>query len=232
LYDQGKLNDHGQAIRARDRGVSLRDIERFDTTGLHGADEHTINFLHAVNAPLGTPLPALPPREAGGTPPYAFDGEDGDELGGAATKENPAPAPRERTPPAPLGRVVVSPVAGGVAPVAPIPIATLRRQTVVRPSDPPGIPTNAVYAVGTIPVPKVIQDVVDEITTRAAIKSNKAGLPQRVDLRNMSSGVKDLDRRYGYIVRDSRLMAFYGDLRLFNEATWKYLVTAGKGPDA
>lgn len=70
----------------------------------------------------------------------------------------------------------------------------IRQEASKRPSDPPGPPASAVYAVGSVPIPQAVQAVVDEIKARAANKSNKAGFPQRADLSSMPSGVLNLDR--------------------------------------
>ncbi|KJY02262.1 hypothetical protein TI39_contig71g00016 [Zymoseptoria brevis] len=105
--------------------------------------------------------------------------------------------------------------------------ATPRTATTARPPNPPGPPPSAVYADGTAPIPAGIQTLVQQIRDIAAIGSHPRGFPQRTKLRAMPSGIRDLDRRYGYLLARSDLYAWYGDTRLFGRDWWVHLVGSG-----
>lgn len=220
---------HSRVEEARDCGVSSRDIEPFDLTTLYGAREDAVEQLDAWNALLGSQQPSSPPRQAGELSLFDYDEDEGEMFGETAEQQTLLPPPQVEQPPAPTRMMVSLPLPQVPTPIAAPPAAAApTRRTANRPPAPPGPPANAVYAVGSRPIPQAVQAVVDEVLLRAARKCNKAGFPQRVDLRNMPGGMRDLDRRYGYISAGSGLMGFYGDLRLFDEATWKYLVSSGK----
>ncbi|SMQ55039.1 unnamed protein product [Zymoseptoria tritici ST99CH_3D7] len=105
--------------------------------------------------------------------------------------------------------------------------ATPRTATTARPPNPPGPPPSAVYADGTAPIPAAIQTLAQQIRDIAATGSHPRGFPQRTKLRAMPSGIRDLDRRYGYLLARSDLYAWYGDTRLFGRDWWIHLVGSG-----
>lgn len=214
LYPEDPSALHSLAVHAQSHGVSLKNIEGFDLTLLWGIREALCNARSTL---LTSPPPLSSLRQAGSPSPHDSKGEDGEELLRADALALPMVSNSR-----PLATPPLPPAASTFAP---------RRKTVNRPSAPPGPPPNAVYAMGSRQIPQAVQNVVDEILAFSAQKTNKMGFPQRVNLRNMSAGIVDLDRRYGYIAAGSKLMGFYGDLRIFDERTWKYLVSAGKGED-
>lgn len=84
------------------------------------------------------------------------------------------------------------------------------------PSQPP---STAIYAHGTTPIPPAI------LSLATTIKSlpRKHTYPMPTALR----GVTGMNQRNGFLLKQSPLMAWYGDTRIFGEKWWKFLFVGG-----
>lgn len=87
-------------------------------------------------------------------------------------------------------------------------------------SNPPSQPpATAIYAHGTTSIPPAILS----LATRIKSLPRKHTYPMPTALR----GVTGMNQRNGFLLKQSPLMAWYGDTRIFEEKWWKFLFVGG-----
>lgn len=97
------------------------------------------------------------------------------------------------------------------------PLLPKKKPTNSKPPSQP--PSTAIYAHGTTPIPPAI------LSLATTIKSlpRKHTYPMPTALR----GVTGMNQRNGFLLKQSPLMAWYGDTRIFGEKWWKFLFVGG-----